>query len=350
MREQKQKLVEARVQRELLRNGGTELGPTSLPSSTLPGAPYDQAAGLCVFFDFVTALPWQATKCLLVYAIYDGARPADGIKSLPAAECEPEPGGFTRALLATRRQFMHLVPSTDLKLLVEIQQVLAPSAETNGEPTTVPVGWCSMPLFTPTAALKAGFWRLALFKPPISIVDEAHQRVPVPKVTLFLRLTLTADMERNRNFAGARAAAAPSPVRPADRRALRRVPHQRGLPSPPKRRSLCSNPVARSRPRAHRLHLRVAVRGGAASGRRRRRRWRPAGFGAAQGGRARIHPQSVLFGRHAAARAPRAGGELQRPARAQRHRRRDPRTRERFCVHPRRRRREWRRGRRGVGA
>ena len=59
-----------------------------------------EAAGLVVFFDFVTALPWQASQCLLVYALYDGARPVDSVKALPPTECEPEPGGFTRALLA----------------------------------------------------------------------------------------------------------------------------------------------------------------------------------------------------------------------------------------------------------
>ena len=201
MREQKRALVEARVQRELLRNGPTSLGPTSLPSSTLPGVPYEEAAGMCAFFDFVTGLPWVASQCLLAYTLYNGVEPLGAVKTLPAVECEAMAGGFTRSLLAIRRQFLHLAPSPQTSLVLELHKVLAPSADSGGQSTTVPVGWCSLPVFTPNGALRAGFWKLELSMPPLAVASDPSTRVAVPNVALYMRLALTADMERNRAFA-----------------------------------------------------------------------------------------------------------------------------------------------------
>ena len=201
MREQKRALAEARVQRELLRNGPTSLGPTSLPSSTLPGVPYEAAAGMCAFFDFVTGLPWVATQCLLMYTLYNGVEPLGAVKTLPAVECEAMAGGFTRSLLAIRRQFLHLAPTPQTSLVLELHKVLAPSADSGGQSTTVPVGWCSLPVFTPNGALRAGFWKLELCTPPIAVASDPSTRVAVPNVALYMRLALTADMERNRAFA-----------------------------------------------------------------------------------------------------------------------------------------------------
>ena len=52
MREQKRKLVEARVQREEARNRAGSLGITALPTAGLPGLPYDPGSGFVLFWDF----------------------------------------------------------------------------------------------------------------------------------------------------------------------------------------------------------------------------------------------------------------------------------------------------------
>ena len=96
------------------------------------------------------------SQCTLVYAFYDGAKPVQGIKSLPAADCEPEPGGLARALFSLRRQFLHIDPSPSLQLIVELQQVLAPPDAPGKPPKTTSLGWSSLDLFTAQRALNAG--------------------------------------------------------------------------------------------------------------------------------------------------------------------------------------------------
>ena len=141
------------------------------------------------------------SQCTLVYAFYDGAKPVQGIKSLPAADCEPEPGGLVslspcpnpspspspnpnpnpnpnpspspnrnpnpnpnpnphpnqaRALFSLRRQFLHIDPSPSLQLIVELQQVLAPPDAPGKPPKTTSLGWTSLDLFSAQRALNAG--------------------------------------------------------------------------------------------------------------------------------------------------------------------------------------------------
>ena len=214
MATQRRQLAEARVQREIARQGRDTLAPTKLPSPSLPGTPYHPAEGLCLFWDFVLGLPGSSTRLVLVYAVYDGATPSAPIKSLPPVECELEPGhgGLTRSLLAARRQFLHMPPKPSIQMIVELQQVVAPSehslsAPIQGSPSKVPppvtsaIGWCALPLFTHSGALNAGFWRLPVHPPPIALDGSQPARLPVvPHVELCMRVTLTADMERNRDF------------------------------------------------------------------------------------------------------------------------------------------------------
>lgn len=264
MREQKRKLVEARVQREVARNRAGSLGITALPTAGLPGLPYDPGSGFVLFWDFAISLPWSTSRCVLVYAIYDGEKPVGSIKALPAAECEKDvKTGLTRCLLGARRQFLHLGPSDDLRMVVELQQAAAPNADIAGgnmsranapasAPKTTPLGWCSLPLFTPSGALNAGFWRLQLLQPPISIAaarlagDPSSPNAPPlagsGQMSLCLRCALTADMERNAAFAidpdqtlplytatgGGGASAAPAPP----------APSSPSLPPPPAVRSV----------------------------------------------------------------------------------------------------------------
>ena len=155
--DQKRQLVEARVQRELGRYGEAVLPPSStLPTSVLPGVPYEAHAGFVIFWDFGSGVPRQVSQCTLVYAFYDGAKPVQGIKSLPASDCEPEPGGLARALFSLRRQFMHIEPTPGLQLVVELQQVLAPPDAPGKPPKTTSLGWSSLNLFTAQRALNAG--------------------------------------------------------------------------------------------------------------------------------------------------------------------------------------------------
>ena len=122
---QKRALLEAKVQREIARHAPTEMAASSLPSSTLPGAPYSESSGFVVFWDFAGGMPRQLVQCTAVYAFYDGHTPKSDVKSLPPTECEPEPGGLTRAIFSLRRQFLHMEPHSSVQLVVEVQQVAA---------------------------------------------------------------------------------------------------------------------------------------------------------------------------------------------------------------------------------
>ena len=114
--EQKRQLEEARIQREIARQGRDTLGPTHLANPQLPGVPYELSEGFCLFWDFVTGLPGSTMKLVLVYAVYDGTDPIAPIKSLPPVECETEPGngGMMRSVLAARRQFLQMPPKSSL--------------------------------------------------------------------------------------------------------------------------------------------------------------------------------------------------------------------------------------------
>ena len=226
---QKRALLEAKVQREIARHAPTEMAASSLPSSTLPGAPYSESSGFVVFWDFAGGMPRQLVQCTAVYAFYDGHTPKSDVKSLPPTECEPEPGGLTRAIFSLRRQFLHMEPHSSVQLVVEVQQVAAlpsPPAPSSAPATRIPhahaqlsahqvvappsvacgvakttsLGWTSIPVFH-QRALNAGFWKLQLYRPPISVGTPLEQRVALGAPALFVRLVLTEDMERNRAFA-----------------------------------------------------------------------------------------------------------------------------------------------------
>jgi len=226
---QKRALLEAKVQREIARHAPTEMAASSLPSSTLPGAPYSESSGFVVFWDFAGGMPRQLVQCTAVYAFYDGHTPKSDVKSLPPTECEPEPGGLTRAIFSLRRQFLHMEPHSSVQLVVEVQQVaalpsppapssapatriphahaqlsahqvVAPPSVAGGVAKTTSLGWTSIPVFH-QRALNAGFWKLQLYRPPISVGTPLEQRVALGAPVLFVRLVLTEDMERNRAFA-----------------------------------------------------------------------------------------------------------------------------------------------------
>ncbi len=226
---QKRALLEAKVQREIARHAPTEMAASSLPSSTLPGAPYSESSGFVVFWDFAGGMPRQLVQCTAVYAFYDGHTPKSDVKSLPPTECEPEPGGLTRAIFSLRRQFLHMEPHSSVQLVVEVQQVaalplppapssapatriphahaqlsahqvVAPPSVAGGVAKTTSLGWTSIPVFH-QRALNAGFWKLQLYRPPISVGTPLEQRVALGAPALFVRLVLTEDMERNRAFA-----------------------------------------------------------------------------------------------------------------------------------------------------
>ena len=76
--------------------------------------------------------------------------------------------------------------------------MLAPPDAPGKPPKTTSLGWSSLDLFTAQRALNAGFWKLGLNRPPINVTAPPTQRVAVPPLALYLRLTLTADMERNK--------------------------------------------------------------------------------------------------------------------------------------------------------
>ena len=213
MAEQKRQLVEARVQRQIARQGGSMQGGAMAavagPSSGLPGLPYDEEAGLCLFWDFVSGLTGSTAQLVLVYALYDGGRPTAPVKSLPAVDCDPDPSnGLMRAVLATRRQFTHLQPSENIQMLVELQQVNVPAQDSFvmsprdnpsqiPKPTTTPIGWCVLPLFLPSGALNAGYWKVPVYKPPIAITSPDLASLPtVPHVYLHMRAVLTSEMQR----------------------------------------------------------------------------------------------------------------------------------------------------------
>ena len=76
--------------------------------------------------------------------------------------------------------------------------MLAPPDAPGKPPKTTSLGWSSLDLFTAQRALNAGFWKLGLNRPPINVTAPPTQRVAVPPLAVYLRLTLTADMERNK--------------------------------------------------------------------------------------------------------------------------------------------------------
>ena len=76
--------------------------------------------------------------------------------------------------------------------------MLAPPDAPGKPPKTTSLGWSSLDLFTAQRTLNAGFWKLGLNRPPINVSAPPTQRVAVPPLALYLRLTLTADMERNK--------------------------------------------------------------------------------------------------------------------------------------------------------
>ena len=79
-------------------------------------------------------------------------------------------------------------------------QVVAPPSVAGGVAKTTSLGWTSIPVFH-QRALNAGFWKLQLYRPPISVGTPLEQRVALGAPALFVRLVLTEDMERNRAFA-----------------------------------------------------------------------------------------------------------------------------------------------------
>ena len=141
---------------------------------------------LCRFLGLAGGMPRQLVQCTAVYAFYDGHTPKSDVKSLPPTECEPEPGGLTRAIFSLRRQFLHMEPHSSVQLVVEVQQVaalpsppapssapatriphahahsclrtrvVAPPSVAGGVAKTTSLGWTSIPVFH-QRALNAGF-------------------------------------------------------------------------------------------------------------------------------------------------------------------------------------------------
>jgi len=231
--DQKRQLIEARVAREVARHGGLDLTSSTIPSGQLSGIPYTAESGFVVFWDFVTALPRYVSQCTLVYAVYHGERMLGAVKSLPICDCEPEPGGLGRAIIAVRRQFMHIEANEALHLVAEIQHVTAPAAGPGMPPQTKSVGWTTIPLFTGGCALKAGFWKSPLFRPPINVATPMSERISLEPMKLFLRLVLTSDMERLRSFAvdPDRTAAAYAPAYDIPHRGFIPIQENEGAPA-----------------------------------------------------------------------------------------------------------------------
>ena len=182
---QKRALLEAKVQREIARHAPTEMAASSLPSSTLPGAPYSESSGFVVFWDFAGGMPRQLVQCTAVYAFYDGHTPKSDVKSLPRPNASLSPVGSRARSSPCAASSLHMEPHSSVQLVVEVQQVaalpsppapssapatriphahaqlsahqvVAPPSVAGGVAKTTSLGWTSIPVFH-QRALNAGF-------------------------------------------------------------------------------------------------------------------------------------------------------------------------------------------------
>ncbi|KAL1504867.1 hypothetical protein AB1Y20_008637 [Prymnesium parvum] len=177
--------------------------PIALPA--LSGEAYESTKGFVLWFDCVTGLDWSTTECELRYVVVDGETPYSEYEQLPPAHCSPEVGGSMQALLHTRRQCVGVRYAPARRLVVQIGQVHTPhshSAASRLASSTVPLGWCVLPLFKSgvhEAELNAGYWRLPLLCLPCDPSADPTARPQVRSgATLFLRLLCTADAEAQR--------------------------------------------------------------------------------------------------------------------------------------------------------
>ena len=139
MEEQQQKIIEARLQKQLA------LERPSGNTDSLSGRPYEPEAGFSVFFDYVLGLSQKVARAGMVFCFYEEGVAKTVVQSLPHLETDPDmtsaSGAIQRRCVISEQKPYKRVPAlAGLYLLLEVQCVVGLPQE--GKPAKVQLGWC----------------------------------------------------------------------------------------------------------------------------------------------------------------------------------------------------------------
>ena len=196
---QDQQLLQAKYRKHMAKEKPVSMLGAGAPEST----GYSPDLGLAVYLDYVIGVPVRVRQLQVVYSFYDGSQPKTEVKSLPlvATERLGENAEFVQAVVAVKRMFQKVFPSENLRLILEVQDV----RHTATGPRTVPLGWTILPLFSSSAKLKSGLWRLDTYYPPVRFnasMQDMLAMKPVPNLSVYCRLVsgIPANIAANDNF------------------------------------------------------------------------------------------------------------------------------------------------------
>ena len=158
MNEHKRNIVAARARKQLAAmQPQQQLG--AMPAGQIA---YDPKAGFAIFFDFALAVPRQFRQLQLRYEFWDGTRQLTKRRALGVNECErfverPDVSKVEAwerdqnvCTIAEHKIYANrkwLGATSEKRLLINVENVLAPAAGPGSEPRTQSIGWASVNLF-----------------------------------------------------------------------------------------------------------------------------------------------------------------------------------------------------------
>ncbi|XP_038616068.1 coiled-coil domain-containing protein 17 [Tachyglossus aculeatus] len=173
------------------------------PPDVLGPAPYDPAAGLVVFYDFLLGLemPWLQVR--LVSALARAGQELGRPTALPPSPCLALPQARGRppgscAILSAKQPVPRLRPCPALSLLMALEASGGFSPSGGELEGLKPRGWAKLRLFDPEQRALSGRWRVPLRALPAdpSLTPEQLNGVPqAGRAELYLRVANARDAE-----------------------------------------------------------------------------------------------------------------------------------------------------------
>uniref|UniRef100_F6R8P6 Coiled-coil domain containing 17 n=1 Tax=Ornithorhynchus anatinus TaxID=9258 RepID=F6R8P6_ORNAN len=173
------------------------------PPDVLGPAPYDPAAGLVVFYDFLLGLerPWLQVR--LVSGLARAGQELGTPTPLPTSPCLALPPARGRprgscAILASKQPVPRLRPCPTLSLLMVLEASGGFSPSGGELEGLKPRGWAKLRLFDPERRALSGRWRVPLRALPAdpSLTPEQLNGVPqAGRAELYLRVANARDAE-----------------------------------------------------------------------------------------------------------------------------------------------------------
>jgi hypothetical protein len=122
---QKRELVSLRLQRAVARVEASPHSNRAMADRLQSERTYDPEAGVIVAWDYITGLPLTSGDVRLTHAVYEGKIQRTPFKVAMAKESEPYGPKHKRCVLLATHTLPQLPVSADLRLVVEVCEVLA---------------------------------------------------------------------------------------------------------------------------------------------------------------------------------------------------------------------------------